>query len=168
MFKNPTAAAITPNMVSLLGEYECKLDSKSRISLPSGLKRQLPPEARNRFVINRGLEQHLTLFPFPEWERVSAEVNRLNLYVKKNRDFVRYFHRGATELKLDSAGRILLPKRLMEYAAIQEEVILSAFGQRIEVWAKGLYDDALSNAPDDYAELAEEIMGRSDDASSSD
>ncbi|MEZ5582489.1 MAG: division/cell wall cluster transcriptional repressor MraZ [Candidatus Competibacteraceae bacterium] len=145
-------------MMNLLGEFECKLDSKLRLALPAALKKQLPPEANGRFVVNRGFEKHLNLYPLPEWQIVSAEINRLNLYAQKNREFARYFHRGATELVLDGAGRLLLPKRLLDYAGIKEAVILLAYANRIECWDSELYDTLLASEPEDFARLAEEIM----------
>ena len=146
-------------MANFLGEFECKLDSKGRIALPAALRKQLPPETEGRLVVNRGFEQHLVLYPLPEWRRVTAELDRLNLYVKKNREFVRYFHRGATELELDGSGRLLLPRRLLDYAGILDAVILLAYAHRIECWDPTLYDQLLSNEPADFADLAEEIMG---------
>lgn len=146
-------------MSRFLGEFDCKLDSKSRLALPAGLLRQLAPADRECFVINRGFEQHLVLYPLGEWNTITAEIDQLNLYVKKNRDFVRYFYRGATELKLDSHHRLLLPKRLLQYAAINDEAVLFAYGNRIELWARHLYDSLLSDEPEDFADLAEEIMG---------
>ena len=146
-------------MSHFLGEYECKLDAKSRIAFPSGLYKQLAPEAQGSFVINRGFERHLVLYPINEWETIRTELNRLNLYTKKNRDFLRYFYRGATELKLDSHNRLLLPKRLLEYAQIGNDTILFAYANRIEVWATHLYNELLTDEPENFAELAEEIMG---------
>lgn len=147
------------NTPGFLGEFECRLDAKARIALPAALKKQLPAEAEGRFVVNRGFEQHLVLYPLNEWQRVTAEINRLNLFVKKNRDFVRYFHRGATEMELDGSGRLLLPRRLLEYAGIKDTVILLAYAHRIECWDTVLYDKLLSDEPADFARLAEEIMG---------
>ncbi|HOW75049.1 MAG TPA: division/cell wall cluster transcriptional repressor MraZ [Candidatus Competibacteraceae bacterium] len=146
-------------MMPLLGEFECRLDAKARLVLPAALRKQLPVECGERFVVNRGFEQHLTLYPFMEWQRITAELNRLNLYVKKNRDFVRYFHRGANELELDGSGRLLLPRRLLDYAGIHEAVILLAYANRIECWDTTLYDNLLSDEPADFSRLAEEIMG---------
>ncbi len=127
--------------------------------VPSGLRKQLDPSAKESFVLNRGFEQCLVLYPKNDWERISAEVNQLNQYVKKNRDFIRYFYRGATELSLDGNGRLLLPKRLQEYATIEKEVVLFAYSDRIEVWNKSLYDGLLTDEPEDFANLAEEVMG---------
>ncbi len=146
-------------MTNFLGEFECRLDSKARIALPAALRKQIPVEAEGCFVVNRGFEQHLVLYPLNEWRRVTAEINRLNLFVKKNREFVRYFHRGATELELDSSGRLLLPRRLLDYAGLHDTVILLAYAHRIECWEATLYESLLSNEPADFSRLAEEIMG---------
>ena len=108
-------------MSQFLGEFECKVDPKGRIMLPAGLKKQLSPAAEGRFVINRGFEKCLVLYPLNEWQTISAEVNKLNLYNKKNRDFARYFFRGASELMLDGTNRLLLPKALTEYADIDKD-----------------------------------------------
>lgn len=146
-------------MAGFLGEAECRLDSKNRISLPSTFQRQLPPEAQGQFVVNRGFEKHLVLYPRNVWDVISNEINQLNLYIRKNRDFARYFFRGASELKLDSHNRLLLPKRLMDYAEIETNVILFGYGSKIEVWSEELYNNLLLDEPQDFASLAEEIMG---------
>ncbi|MGI8893701.1 MAG: division/cell wall cluster transcriptional repressor MraZ, partial [Bacteroidia bacterium] len=111
------------------------------------------------FVVNRGFEKCLVLYPFNEWTVISAEINQLNLYTKKNRDFVRYFYRGATELALDNTNRMLFPKQLIDYASIDKDVVLFAYSNRIEVWAKGLYDNLLTDEPEDFSQLAEDVMG---------
>ena len=147
-------------MTRFIGEYECKVDAKGRLKLPAALKRQMMPEAKGKFVINRGFEQHLVLYPFNEWEAISAEVNRLNLYVKKNREFIRYFYRGASEIHLDGLVRMLLPKRLLEYAGIKNECVLFAYSNRIEVWDRKQYDRLLTKEPKDFSSLAEEVMGK--------
>ena len=145
---------------NLIGEFECRIDDKSRIILPAGLKKQISSEAQDRFVINRGFENCLALYPMNEWKGISEEINRLNLYNRKNRNFARYFYRGATELTLDAANRLLLPKSLMEYAGIQKDVILFAFSNRIEVWAKDKYQKLMTDEPEDFALLAEDVMGK--------
>ncbi len=149
-------------MTNLIGEYECRLDPKSRVMLPSSLKKQIPQEAKERFVINRGFEKCLVLYPKNEWDTISADVNKLNLYNKKNREFVRYFYRGATELGLDGTSRLLIPKTLLDYAGIDKDLVLFAFSNRIEIWAKENYDRLLTDEPEDFSSLAEEVMGKKD------
>jgi MraZ protein len=147
-------------MANLFGEFLCKLDSKGRFMLPSGLKKQLSNGDQERFVINRGFEKNLTLYPESEWLKISKEINSLNLYTKKNREFVRYFFRGASEITADSTARVLLPKPLLDYAGLDREIILFAYGNRIEIWSKELYESTLDVEPDDFSVLAEEVMGR--------
>ena len=143
----------------LLGEYDFKLDAKGRMRLPSGLIAQLGEGEKHKFVINRGFEKCLMLYPEAVWTKISAEVDQLNLYNKKNRDFVRYFYRGAQELMMDGAERILLPKRLLEYAGIDKDVVLSAYNGRIEIWTKDEYDNLLDEEPADFSDLANDVLG---------
>ncbi len=152
----------------MLGEFECKVDAKGRFMMPSGLRKQLGPEDQERFVINRGFENNLTLYPLSEWLKISREVNALNLYNKKNREFVRYFFRGASELRLDGTGRLLLPKQLISYGGIEREIILFAYGNRIEIWARDAYEQMMADEPDDFSSLAEEVMGKVNQSSGGD
>ena len=149
-------------MANLIGEYKCRLDAKSRILLPAALKRQISPEAEDKFVMNRGFESCLVLYPFNEWKVISEELKKLNFYKKKDRLFMRYFQRGATELTLDSNNRLLLPKSLLGYAGIEKEVVLFAYANRIEVWDTEIYNNLLTDEPEDFANLAEEVMGNID------
>ncbi|MFH1321497.1 MAG: division/cell wall cluster transcriptional repressor MraZ [Bacteroidota bacterium] len=150
-------------MSNFIGEFECRVDDKSRIMLPAGLKKQLDPAAQEKFVVNRGFGKYLVLYPMNEWEKISKQLAKLNMFVQKNRDFVRYFQRGATELVLDGTGRLLLPKRLLAYASIKKEVVFSSTPNGIEVWAKDLYEGFFKEEPEDYATLAEEVMGKIND-----
>lgn len=152
--------------MQLLGEYECKVDAKGRMRMPSGLIAQLGEGKAHTFVINRGFEKCLMLYPESIWEKITTEINQLNLYNKKNRDFVRYFYRGAQKVALDSADRILVSKRLADYAGIDKDVILSAYHDRIEMWAKDQYDVLLDEEPADFSDLAEDVLGGMNDPES--
>jgi MraZ protein len=147
-------------VAALIGEYECRLDDKCRLLLPVGLKKQLPAKEQKRYVINRGLEKQLNLWPRKEWDKETALLGKLNMYVPKNREFVRRFNNGATEVELDATGRILLPKSLMQYAGIDKESVLFGISNRIEIWSKKEYDTYMKKGADDFAALAEEVMGK--------
>ena len=146
-------------MSHFLGEFECKLDAKGRLMLPAGLRKQMPEAEREGLVINRGFEKHLVIYTRKEWDTIVADLSKLNQYEKKTREFIRYFTRGATELSVDAAGRVLLPKSLLEYGEIAADVVLASQFNKIEVWAKDAYDAQLDNEPDNFANLAEEVMG---------
>ncbi len=146
--------------MQLLGEYECKIDAKGRMRLPSDLINQLGERESHVFVMNRGFEKHLMLYPEEVWDRTSEVVNELNDFNKKNRAFKRYFFRGAKKVTMDSADRILLTKNLLEYAEVDKEVILSAYDDKIEIWAKEEYERVLDVEPEDFSDLAEEVLGK--------
>jgi MraZ protein len=147
-------------MTRFFGEFECKTDNKGRFILPASLKKQMPQEADGQFVVNRGFEKCLIMYPRNEWDSITDEINGLNPYVQENREFIRYFFRGATELTLDNAARLLLPKRLLEYAGIDKDIVLFAHTNKIEIWSAELYNTILDNEPENFASLAEKVMGK--------
>jgi MraZ protein len=141
----------------LTGEYECKMDAKGRIRMPSDLITQLDDEIM--FTINRGYENHLMLYPKDVWEVKANEINRLNLHKSSDRQLIRYFYRGATRIKMDSADRILIPKQLISYAGLKKSVILFAYQEQIELWSKKQYDLMLSKEPENFSQLADQVFG---------
>ena len=147
------------NETSFIGEYNCKLDAKGRLSLPSGLRKQLDPMDQEQFVINRGLSGNLNLYPMSEWMRVMEKLRKLNRFKAKNLKFVRMFQQGAIKVSIDSNGRILIPKALMQHAGISKEIVLSANIDQFEVWDKKAYDKLMREDWSEFADLAEEVMG---------
>lgn len=146
-------------MFGLVGEYEVKLDSKGRFLFPSHLRRQLSPSAQENFMLNKGFEECLTLYPINEWEKLSEKLSKLNLFKPKNRMFYRLFHQGAKQIALDSAGRILIPTTHMERVGLDKEAMLIAYNDRIEIWDKSTYFNLIEGNMADFADLADEVMG---------
>lgn len=147
-------------MESLIGTYECKVDTKGRVMLAAGLKKQLDSVVHEGFVLKRSVFQKcLELYPMEEWRKVMGQVSKLNRFVKKNNDFIRLFTAGVKRVELDSAGRLLLPKDLLAYSGIAKEVVFSSAVSVIEIWGKELYEGAIEGAVDDFADLAEQVMG---------
>lgn len=142
-----------------IGEFEVKLDDKGRVVLPAGLKKQLPKDTVGKLVLNRGFEKCLTLYTKKDWDEELVNLEKLNHFNKKHRMFIRQFSNGATEVQLDNSSRLLVPKKLCEYAEIKNEAIFYAYGNKIEIWSKHLYDDMMQVDADDFADLAEDVMG---------
>ncbi|HZJ35443.1 MAG TPA: division/cell wall cluster transcriptional repressor MraZ [Gillisia sp.] len=147
-------------MVNLIGTYECKVDAKGRLMVPSALKKQLSPVLKESFVLKRSVFQPcLELYPMEEWNVLMKEINGLNRFNKKNNDFIRKFTAGVKTVEVDANGRLLIPKDLMGFADIDKEIVLSAAINIIEIWDKNKYENAIDVGADDFAELAEEVMG---------
>lgn len=147
------------------GEYSCKLDAKGRLKLPAGLVEQLggmPSE----LIINRGVEDCLRLFSRGAWEVKTTElINRLNPNNSKHRKLARYINRGVTKLSVDSSGRILIPKSLMEYAGLKKEAVVTGSLSEIEIWSKESYENGLDWDQDEYSTLLDEVLGDDDSIS---
>ena len=153
--------------MNLIGEYPVAIDNKSRLRLPTALLRQIGEKLGGdrgyEFVLNRGFEKCLTLYPKSVWDDISAKLGKLNRFNDRNRMFLRSFYLGASPLETDSADRILLQKPLMDYAGLSDEAILIAMDDRIEIWSPKLYEEMLSIDPNDFADLANDVMGGGDE-----
>ena len=144
----------------LIGTYECKIDVKGRLLIPSAFKKQLAPVIPNGFVLKRAVFQNcLELYPLAQWEELIKKVNSLNRFRKKNNDFIRRFTAGVKFIELDGNGRLLIPKDLIEFSNINRDVTLSTSVNIIEIWDKSSYEKAIADSRDDFAQLAEEVMG---------
>lgn len=147
----------------LIGEYPVAIDNKGRLRLPTGLLRQLgdKPEGEKgyEFVLNRGFEKCLTLYPKFVWEGITARLSRLNRFNDRNRMFFRSFYAGAAPVETDSADRILIQKPLMDYAGLTDDAILIAMDDRVEIWSPNQYNALLSIDPNQFADLANQVMG---------
>ena len=146
-------------MIGFLGEYEVTLDAKGRFLVPAGLKKQLPDGDSNAFVINRGFEKCLTMYPEKSWEPIFSNISKLNDFDPKVREFRRWFLNGAIKMELDSAGRLLIPKNLMDHAGLERDVVLVSAVNKIEIWDKAKYQQFFDQiTPEAFSSLAAEVM----------
>jgi len=149
-------------MIGFIGEYESTVDAKGRFLLPSGFKKQLPETEGSIFVLNRGFEKCLTLYPILTWKPLYEKISQLNDFDPKVREFRRYFLNGATNIELDAAGRLLMPKSLMEYAGLTKDIILTSAVNKIEIWDKNTYQKFFDGiTPEGFSDLANEVMNKS-------
>ena len=132
--------------------------------ISSAFKKQLSPILQEGFVLKRAVFQScLELYPMQEWNEVMRKMNALNRFVKKNNDFIRRFTAGVKVVELDASGRLLIPKNLCQFASIKKQVVLSSAINIIEIWDKDSYEQTIDDAAMDFASLAEEVMGNSDE-----
>ncbi|GAA0763438.1 division/cell wall cluster transcriptional repressor MraZ [Psychroflexus lacisalsi] len=146
-------------MNTLIGSYECKVDTKGRLMLPSGLKKQMLPILEEGFVLKRSVFQPcLELYPMSQWNLLMEKMNGLNRFNKKNNDFIRKFSAGVKMIEVDANGRLLIPKDLISFASIEKEIVVSSAINIVEIWDKDKYESVVSES-EDFADLAEDVMG---------
>jgi len=147
-------------VTNIIGTYECKVDEKGRLMLPTALKKQLMSQLEQGFVMKRGMfEKCIELYPMTEWNDKMSKVNRLNRFVRKNVEFIRLFTAGVKVVDMDVTGRLLIPKDLMDFGSIDKDIVLASAGTYVEIWDKAKYEEVLSDPATDIATLAEEVMG---------
>jgi len=148
-------------MITFIGDYPCKADSKGRILLPAAFKKQMGQDVQDRFVIKKDIfEKCLDLYPWNEWERqVKILRSRINPYNREHNNFLREFFKGTAEIQLDNNNRMLIPKRLLDWAEVKSgEVMLAGQDGRIQIWDKTRYESGGIDEGD-FAKLAEKILG---------
>jgi MraZ protein len=149
---------------SIIGTYECKVDAKGRLLIPSALKKQLANSIQDGFVLKRSVFQPcLELYPMTEWNLMMQKINKLNRFVKKNNDFIRRFTAGVKVIEVDDLGRLLIPKDLVAFSHISKDIVLSSAVNIVEIWDKDLYEKSIAGDDIDFADLAEDVMGNSND-----
>ena len=120
-----------------MGEYSHSIDEKGRLIIPSRFREELG----NRFVLTRGLDGCLCVYPDAEWNKLEEKLRSLPLTNKNARTITRFLVSGAAQCELDKQGRILVPAALREYAGLVKDVVLTGNLERIEIWDKAKWDE---------------------------
>lgn len=140
------------------GEYECKLDAKGRLTLPSKVKSKLPEVSGSQLVLSLGLEPCLVVYPLVEYKKIYARIASLNEFNEEYRTLQRNFFRRISEVDLDGAGRILIPRQMARYAGLEKEAILVGLGNRFEIWDAGTFDEYIINDNKEFSNLAQKHL----------
>ena len=145
--------------ISFTGEYYNTLDSKSRLSIPAKFRKALNPINNRTFVLTRGFDNCLLLYPVSEWSKVEEQLSFLSSMKGRHRNFIRSIVRHASYLQYDSQGRIIIPENLCDYAKIDKEVAVIGVIKKIELWSPEMLDrlDGDSQDLSDFEDLADEI-----------
>lgn len=136
-----------------IGEYQHTLDSKGRLIIPSKFRDELGYE----FVITKGLDNCLFVYPQEEWKIVEDKLKALPLTNRDARAFIRFFFSGANESNLDKQGRVLIPTNLREHSKIDKEAIIIGVSTRLEIWSKDLWEAYIDEDNLSYDSIAERM-----------
>lgn len=138
----------------LMGEYHHNIDDKGRLILPSKFREDLGEE----FVVTRGLEECLFVYPKSEWQKITDQLKSLPFTKKDARSFMRFFLSGATATVFDKQGRINITSLLISYADLKKECVIIGVGDRLEIWSKEKWDAFYDNNKEDLSDIAENLF----------
>lgn len=137
-----------------MGEYQHNIDEKGRMIVPAKFRNGLG----DRFVLTRGLDNCLFIYPMEEWEILENKLKNLPLTKKDARSFTRFFFSGAVECELDKQGRISVPQTLRSYSKLEKECIVIGVSNRVEIWSKSTWDEYAIESEESFEEIAENLM----------
>jgi MraZ protein len=147
-------------MSSFKGSYTYSVDNKGRVNLPANLRKYVSPEANETFVITRGFEKCLFVYPLDEWNKLEQHLRSLSSYNPQDRLFMRVLLEYAKESQLDGQARITIPQQLLDYAGIKNEVRIIGVLDKIELWHPKIYEEYLSSQSESYESIAARVMER--------
>ena len=137
-----------------MGEYHHSIDDKGRIIMPSKFRYDLG----ETFVITRGIDSCLFVYPKETWNRLTEKLNELSFTKKDVRSFQRFFLSAATICEFDKQGRINITSPLADYADLTKECVVIGVNDRIEIWSKGNFDKFLNDNINNVSEIAEHLF----------
>ena len=145
-------------MTFFTSEFECKLDAKGRLVLPSKLKSNLPAASIRQIVIRKGFEPNLIIYPLNEYKKLHNKISSLNEFNSEQRKLKRNFFSSIVQVDLDNNGRFLIPKNMLTHAKINKHAIICGMGNVIEIWNDKIYKKHLINDSETYSELAQKYL----------
>jgi len=137
----------------LIGEYRHTIDNKKRISIPAKLRKDLG----DNFVITRGLDSCLFVYPESEWQKVVGKLSELPMGKSETRSFVRFMLSGASQSELDQLGRLLIPDYLKDFAGLKKKAVVVGVHSRMEIWDEEKWNEFKNKTESNADELAERL-----------
>lgn len=139
------------------GHSVCSLDAKSRIILPAKFRKYIKPEADNKLILTRGMDECLLVYPQDEWQKVMAGLSGYNQFNSDQRFFIRQFLNFVNECELDSQNRILIPPQLVQFAKLKKDVTVLGQLDKLEIWDPEITERYDNSMPSSYEEIAEKV-----------
>jgi len=136
-----------------MGEYHQKIDDKGRLTIPSKLRYELGES----FIVTRGLDNCLFIYPKEEWNQVISKYKELP-NTKDARNFMRFFLSGATEVNFDKQGRINIPMPLIKYSDLLKDCIVIGVNERLEIWSKENWNSFIENNEENLSDIADKLF----------
>ena len=141
------------------GEYYKSLDLKNRVNIPAKFRKALDPVNDKTFVITRGFDRCLVLYPIYEWNIVEQQLSSLSSIRNKHRSFVRSVVRHASYIQYDAQGRVIIPEELKKFCSIEKDIVIIGMINKIELWAPQALEehDKSNNQTEEFDDLADDI-----------
>ncbi len=140
-------------MFMFMGEYHQKTDDKGRLTIPSKLRYELG----ETFIVTRGLDKCLFIYPKEEWNQVITKYKELP-NTKDARNFMRFFLSGASEVSFDKQGRMNIPSPLIQYSNLLKDCIVIGVNERLEIWSEQNWNQFIEENEENLSDIADNLF----------
>ena len=123
------------------GATKVTLDTKGRLSIPTRYRERIQDRCNGQLVVTVDQDYCLLLYPMPDWEEIERKLVQLPSLNRTARRLLRLMVGYASELDMDGHGRVLLPRELREFAALERHAILIGQGNKFELWDESRWDE---------------------------
>ncbi len=137
-----------------MGEFNHNIDTKGRLIIPAKFRDELG----DSFVITRGLDQCLFVYPMNEWHRIEEKLKALPFTKKDARAFTRFFFSGASESALDKQGRVSIGNSLREYAKLVKDCVVIGVSTRLEIWDQETWSRYFAQSEESFNDISESLL----------
>lgn len=145
-------------MAAFRGSYQHTIDHKGRVSIPARFRRQLSGDANDTFVILRGLESCVALYPSDEYRRIEERLRGRSFTDEPTRRYQRMVLVHARDETLDAQGRVALPPPLIALAEIEKDVLVNGVLDHIEIWNPQMFERYIASSQRTYEEIAGDLL----------
>ncbi|SDI66241.1 division/cell wall cluster transcriptional repressor MraZ [Natribacillus halophilus] len=136
-----------------MGEYQHAIDEKGRLIIPSKFREELG----DQFVVTRGMDQCVFVYPKSEWEQLEQKLKSLPFTKKDARAFTRFFFSGAAEATFDKQGRVNIPSTLRQHAQLEKDCVVIGVSRRVEIWNQSIWEDYFAESQSSFSDIAESL-----------
>lgn len=137
-----------------MGEFQHNIDDKGRVIIPAKFRDELG----DLFIITRGLDKALFVYPLNEWQVIEQKLKSLPFTKSDARKFTRFFFSGAVESEIDKQGRVIIPNNLRNYALLTKECVVIGVSNRIEIWSKDYWESYYHDSEESFNDIAETLI----------
>jgi MraZ protein len=140
------------------GQFLYSVDAKGRVSIPLKLRKHVSPESNDTFVMTRGTDKCIDVYPLDQWNVIETKLQKLNLFNPDHARFSRMILQNAFDDTLDSQSRILIPQSLLIHAGVSKEVLILGVNTKIEIWNPSVYENYLNSSEESFEQLAARVI----------
>jgi MraZ protein len=145
-------------MATFRGSYKHSIDHKGRVSIPARFRRLLSGDANETFVVLRGLDACVSLYPADEFKRLEDRLRSRSFSDQTQRRFQRLLLLDSRDETLDAQGRVAIPPSLIAHAGLKKEVLVNGVLDHIEIWSPEFFEKYMASSDRTYEDMAGELL----------